>query len=94
MSVGTETADGTNTVVAIRTSMYVFKSEDYGDNFSYYDLDSKYNKTGGFGAIGINFNCLEKKQMFLVTQNFETSSLTGTPLVEYANMIMFHSKID
>lgn len=91
---GTETPDGSNTVVVTRTTYYVFRSDDNGDSFTYYDLDSKYNGIGGYGAMMINFNCIEKKQLFLGCQTSETTDYTDKLYVEYSNIQLFHSKID
>ena len=88
---GTETPDGSNTVVIVKTAYFIFRSEDYGETFSYIDLESINSGIGGYGATTMNQDCLDSKILFLGGQTAESRDKV---LIEYSNLIFYRGKID
>lgn len=88
---GTETPDGSNTVVIVKTTYFVFRSEDYGETFSYVDLEDINSGIGSFGAITMNQDCLDSKILFLGGQISESRDKV---LVEYSNLIFYKGEIN
>ncbi len=90
-SAGTESPDGSNTVIEIKAKIYRFRSNDYGASFQPLKLPGADYKYGGIGTTGYNINCVESGRLMVYYPVFEMT--LGTK-VEYQNFLMWHSDLN